>query len=150
MATEYQHTNFYAPNLMNICIDSENDGDTGGRLYCYYQKSAILFHNQHELLRIMDDIMNDKNFPQSSVNLRRYTSCKEKKHDTANITAIMEEKERQQIIDHRGLVNTLLVHVKYRQKATWQGTVYQIGKDNSVDFLSELELLKIIQSFNID
>jgi len=37
---------------------------------------------------------------------------------------------------------TLLVYVRYRQKATWQGWLYSKEDDQLIEFESELDLIK--------
>lgn len=41
---------------------------------------------------------------------------------------------------------TFVVHVKYRQNATWQGTVTWADKNKRQNFRSALELIKLMES----
>ena len=50
--------------------------------------------------------------------------------------------ESKELSDQNGSLATFLIYVRYRQRATWQGLLYQKEKDKLVDFGSELELIK--------
>ncbi|MCI8402048.1 MAG: hypothetical protein HFI38_08205 [Lachnospiraceae bacterium] len=41
---------------------------------------------------------------------------------------------------------TFLVHIQYRNNATWQGQVTWVDKKKTMSFRSALELLKLIDS----
>ena len=57
-----------------------------------------------------------------------------------------EVSNREQILEQRGNIDTLAVYVRYRQSATWQGSVYHMKNNEREDFISELDLLKIIEN----
>ena len=54
--------------------------------------------------------------------------------------------ESREVASYRGKIGTFLVHVKYRQNATWQGSVTWVEKKEKQQFRSALELLKLIES----
>ena len=82
--------------------------------------------------------MNELNFPQSSTELRTYED-KQQKPANAKRISFTEVSNREQILEQRGSIDTLAVYVRYRQNATWQGSVYHMKN-------SELDLLKIIEN----
>ncbi|PWL48650.1 MAG: hypothetical protein DBY36_08935 [Clostridiales bacterium] len=55
----------------------------------------------------------------------------------------MSENE---VTSQRGDKATFVVHVQYRQNATWQGSVVWAEKNKTQRFRSALELLKLIDS----
>ena len=112
--------NISASNIVNVCIDNIDGVERSGRFYCYYSEEPIFFRSIHELFRYMERFMNELNFPQSSTELR--------------------------ILEQRGSIDTLAVYVRYRQSATWQGSVYHMKNNEREDFNSELDLLKIIEN----
>ena len=136
--------NIAAPNLINICIDNTDGMEKTGRMYCYYKEEPIPFRNSHELFRKMEILMNGLNYPQSSVELRTYSDRKQHKKDYEKRINTPDSNARQRILEQRGLLDTLVVYVQYRQSATWQGSVYHMADGSREDFHSELELLKII------
>lgn len=140
-----QKINVSAPNLINVCIDSTDENEKKGRMYCYYQEEAAEFRNIHELIRMMNELMNGLNYPQSSVEMRSYDKKKRVAPQKQKV-ALPDMKVRKKILEKRGKLDTLIVYVKYRQSATWQGSVYHIQNGVQEDFCSELELMKIIDN----
>lgn len=62
------------------------------------------------------------------------------------VASLGEVSNREQILEQRGSIDTLAVYVRYRQSATWQGSVYHMKNNEREDFNSELDLLKIIEN----
>ena len=54
--------------------------------------------------------------------------------------------EGREVANHSGKLDTFLVHIKYRQNATWQGEIRWVEKGKNVSFRSELELLKLMDN----
>lgn len=119
--------------------------ERSGRFYCYYSKDPIFFRSIHELFRYMERFMNELNFPQSSTELRTYEDKQQKPANEKRIS-FTEVSNREQILEQRGSIDTLAVYVRYRQNATWQGSVYHMKNNEREDFNSELDLLKIIEN----
>ncbi|QAT44058.1 hypothetical protein EQM06_02125 [Aminipila luticellarii] len=46
----------------------------------------------------------------------------------------------------RGQKATFILQIKFRQNASWQGTVQWVEKKQEINFRSALELIKIIDS----
>ena len=138
--------NISAPTLINICIDSAEENEQRGRLYCYYEKEAVKFRNMHELFSIMGELMNGLDYPQSSVEMRSYSKSRQNEKTPKHRAQLPDMEERKKILEKRGDLDTLVVYVKYRQSATWQGSVYHIVSGEQEDFYSELELMKIIDN----
>ena len=132
---------FAAPNLVNVCIDNQEHHDNSGRMYCSYCKSALKFHNELELLLMMDGLMNHIDYPQNAVGVRSY-------RNTGPKTAVRPDAvlEKSELLHQRGSLATFLIHVQYRQYASWQGTVVWAERNIARTFRSELELMKIIES----
>ena len=53
----------------------------------------------------------------------------------------MENDEKKEL---RGKKGTFVVHVRYKENATWQGEVVWAEKNESLKFRSALELFKIM------
>ena len=137
--------NVSASNIVNVCIDNIDGVERSGRFYCYYSKDPIFFRSIHELFRYMERFMNELNFPQSSTELRTYEDKQQKPANEKRIS-FTEVSNREQILEQRGSIDTLAVYVRYRQNATWQGSVYHMKNNEREDFNSELDLLKIIEN----
>ncbi|MCB6611408.1 hypothetical protein V3C10_18120 [[Clostridium] symbiosum] len=133
-----------APNLMAICVDSTAQGDYSGSIWNLYQKRPIPYANTMDLLRKMDSFFNDLDFPQNSTVGRSFRkdrgAVRQKKEEAV---ALMDERELRK---KKGEEATFIVHVKYRQNATWQGEVIWADKKEKKFFRSALELLKLMDS----
>lgn len=58
----------------------------------------------------------------------------------------MPEKavENEKVAAHSGKLETFLIHVQYRQNATWQGELFWKEKEKIRKFHSALEFLRLI------
>lgn len=138
---EYFRRGMAARNLMNVCIDEREEEGSHGRLYCRYQREPQTFENEYQLLKLMEELMDRIGYPQSSVEMR----CYGKK------TAVPIKREEpcmtpEEVAEPTGKCATLLVHVQYRQNATWQGEVFWRESRQLQTFRSALELLKLMDS----
>ena len=53
---------------------------------------------------------------------------------------------KEKLIEPKGEKATFVVHVMYRQNATWQGSVTWAEKKQTANFRSALELIKLMDS----
>lgn len=134
-----------APNLLNICIDNREDGECSGRIWYLYGGQPVLFFNTVDLLKKMDGFFDSLNYPQASTTSRTFymedkiRKPEEKKEAVAQMAV-------QELLEKKGDEATFIIHVKYRQNATWQGEVIWADKKKKKCFRSALELLKMIDS----
>lgn len=135
-----QHAiNISAPNLVNICVDESFSGEISGRMYHCYQSDPVLFSNLVQLLRIMEKLFDDIQFPQSATKSRSFFD--------ANMQ-IQKEKiklaDQKEIIQWTGGKSTFIIIVQFRQNSTWQGELYWVEKEEKQYFSSTLDLIKIL------
>lgn len=134
-----------APNLLNICIDNRKDGECSGRIWYLYGGQPVLFSSTVDLLKKMDGFFDFLNYPQASTKSRTF-------HMENKIRKPEEKKEAvvqmaaQELLEKKGDKATFIIHVKYRQNATWQGEIIWADKKKKKCFRSALELLKMIDS----
>lgn len=129
-----------APNLVNVCIDQTTETGKSGRMYCGYLRQAICFENEWQLLKQMEGLMDELDYPQSSMKTRSYQKKEsEQKHQKPE--KVLESNEMMQM---RGLLGTAVIQVKYRQHATWQGQMIHVETNQIFEFSSALELLKLM------
>lgn len=114
-----------------------------GAYYCTYPSFVDVYHVFGRMMERTG--MNELNFPQSSTELRTYEDKQQKPANEKRIS-FTEVSNREQILEQRGSIDTLAVYVRYRQNATWQGSVYHMKNNEREDFNSELDLLKIIEN----
>lgn len=142
MAEELNRINSSAPSVINVCIDCTGGGNLSGRLYHKYQKDAVLFSSVTILIRDLEALFDWIDFPQSSTRARSFAD-RGRKIEKKEAVQVADTKD---ILGHKGDKATFVVHVRYRQNATWQGDVLWADKRQKLHFRSALELLKLIDS----
>ena len=90
----------------------------------------------------MEELMDCLNYPQSSMKTRSY----QEKESGKSVEKPEKVRESSEMLKERGAKGTLVVHVQYRQNATWQGKLYHVETGKTAEFFSMLELLKIIDN----
>ena len=70
--------NLYAPNLICIGIDGGNNGEYTGRIWHQYSDEPLSFQGTMEMVRSIENLFNQWNFPQSSTAVS-YTHLRENK-----------------------------------------------------------------------
>ena len=132
-----------APSLVCVCVDKQQDENLEGRLYHKYKSDAVYFHSVSALLNEMEKLFDRIGFPQSATKQRTFSTLNEK---TARPKEAVQVADTKELLGHSGDKATFIVHVRYRQNATWQGDILWAEKKKKLYFRSALELLKLIDS----
>ena len=131
--------NISAPNLMNICIDANDNGELRGRLYHCYKEEPVSFQNVVQLVVEMEGLCDSINFPQASTKTRSFIETKSVYGERP--PKLLEQTE---IIRHTGEKGTFITHIKFRQNSTWQGEIFWAEQDAIHRFADTLSFLKIV------
>ena len=131
-----------APDLMCVCNDERGAAGSSGRLYHRYGKEPGLFQNEYQLLTLMEELMDRIGYPQASVEMRSYGKKNPETGRGEKPPAVSAEE----VAGQQGRCATFLVHVQYRQNATWQGEIFWAERQRLQTFRSALELLKLFDS----
>ena len=133
-----------SPNLLCICVDAEG-GEYSYRMYHCLTETPVVSNELGCLILAADDVFGRARCPQASVAARNF---RERAGGSADSTATERNLPmcEHDLTNHRGEKGTFVVHVQYRQNATWQGTVVWADKNKSQQFRSALELMKLIDS----
>lgn len=126
---------WHVPNLINICIDSVDDGEMTGKIYHCYSEEAIAFSNIIRMIETVEEFFDCLQFPQAATQTRSF-------HRKESVQG--QKLEQEQILQMRGQKGTFLLNVKYRQNSSWQGSVTWVDEQREQYFRSALELLKLI------
>jgi hypothetical protein len=126
-----------------VCIDSTDNFELNGRIYGSAGGDGVVFTNMVVLLSVMERLFDELDFPQKTHVLRSFKQ---------NEGKIMESKEENKITDaaqveelnEQGGKATFIVHVQFRQNASWQGTIQWVNSKKTQRFRSSLELIKLI------
>lgn len=129
-----------------VCLDEIKDNQYKGRIYYCYSKNAELFGTSMDLLTTLESAMDRLNYPQKTTDDRSFKkrTIEEKSQNNENmVVKYMEEKD---FSEKKGEKSTFIVEIKYRENATWQGTVKWVEGGREQNFRSALELIKLIDS----
>lgn len=132
-----------APNLVCVCVDEVQNENLKGRLYHKYKTEAVPFYSISSLLNEMERLYDWIGFPQAATRQRTFLSQTEERKKQKEAIQVADTKE---LLGHSGEKATFIVHVRYRQNATWQGEVMWAEKREKIYFRSALELIKLIDS----
>lgn len=148
--------NYSAPDLMTVCVDDRYSSDISGRLYHRGRPEPIFFKNSGQLLLEMENWCDRIGYPQPEVlgrkfnrnSTRRQAANKSNREHSISYNGGGTEEVLQvageDLLKKEGEEGTFIVHIKYRQNATWQGQVTWAEKKQTCNFRSALELLKLI------
>ncbi|MEA4966216.1 MAG: hypothetical protein VB055_10380 [Oscillospiraceae bacterium] len=129
-----------APNLVAICVDWQQSNNFGGRFYHKYQTDAILFSSVEEIQIALDRFYDAICFPQAATMGRRFIATS----PTPDWKGREFVQETDKLLEHKGDLATFVVHVQYRQNATWQGKIIWADKKSECSFRSALEMIKLM------
>lgn len=131
-----------APNLVAVCFQEKNP--ERGEVYHRYSREGVPFEAMYQMVGFVDNLCDDIGYPVRSTNLRSLV----RKHITKrrNHRKMERVMELSELLEKKGAEGTFLVHVQFRQNATWQGQVTWVDKKQTCQFRSALELMKLIDS----
>lgn len=94
---------WHVPNLINICIDSVEDGEMTGKIYHCYSEEAIAFSNIIRMIETVEEFFDCLQFPQAATQTRSF-------HRKESVQGQKLEKklEQEQILQMRGQKGTFL------------------------------------------
>lgn len=135
---------YAAPNLINICVDRIQDQDIAGRIYHVCADEPVHFSSAGNMMIQIDTLCDRMGYPQAAVVARSFKGRSHAEKKKEGGAANMRKPE--EILKQNGEEATFVLHIKYRQNATWQGSVTWAEENVRRDFRSALELLKLIDS----
>ena len=118
-----------------LYIKDTTGPDIKGTMYHPGEDLALEFESVQEMIDLHERLFNALNFPQATHRLRgsgKDRGVEELKEKAVGKERIMEEKP------------TFIIKVHYRQNATWQGTVQWVEGQETKNFRSVLELIKLL------
>lgn len=139
----------FLPNYL-ICIDKILNGDLLGRVYGGAESTiGFAFKDIVGMINILEEIMDNIECPQAALESRNFNKTKEKAQKKLSREEIRRVFKAMRNIDEnlaRGEKATFILQIKFRQNASWQGSVQWVEKKQTLHFRSALELIKIIDS----
>ena len=128
-------------------IITYSSGLMRGKLHSKYLEEPYEFSDLMQMIEKMEEIFNEKRFPEAFLSPRIFDQAKKEvkkknnteRTDVMKVTKIQDEQQSQS-----GRKCTFEISVKFRQNATWQGTILWAEKDMKQSFRSVLEMLKLM------
>ena len=118
-----------------ICIDSYDKSIPVGRFYNQFCQDEISFHGTIDLIKKMEAMLDQMNFPQSFSAIRSFAE-----RTNVNMDGLSKE------FHQNGKLATFSIKVLFRQNTSWQGSIAWLEGKREEPFRSVLELLLLINS----
>lgn len=119
-----------------VCVDGYENRIPVGRFYNPLYAEGVRFHGVVDLIRKLENMLDQMQFPQSFSLVRRFSDVR-----TASAAGGSTEMK-----PHNGDVATFAVRVLFRQNASWQGSILWVEGDREESFRSVLELIFLLDS----
>ncbi|WP_242861809.1 hypothetical protein [Christensenella timonensis] len=126
-------------NEITVCVDKKEGMDVAGRIYHRSLNQPQVFLDTSQLLLKTEEIFDAVKYPAAAVEHRVFG--KPQKIRAGKKDKAMEEAIKKQA---PGKKATFVVQVQYRQNATWQGQVVWSERNETRNFRSALELIRLI------
>lgn len=124
-----------------LCIDSYEELKHQGRFYTVTSLEPIYFNDALQLCKSLEIHLTSHKIPQHTHEFRSFTKRKLQKNE---VKIMMDNTILQQLPNEAGTKGTFVVHVQFRQNASWQGKIQWVDGKKSQSFRSTLEMLKLI------
>ena len=113
---------------------------------CACFEGPVTFTGFIRMIELMELTFNAKGYPENQLLPRSFRKQKRRLgKDNINLTAQIKEKSEKQTQAKPGAKKcTFEILVRYRRKAEWQGQIHWVEKNNTKQFLSIVELGRLI------
>lgn len=125
-----------------VCINRINNHDASGYLYTSFKRDGTGFDNLIGLCNLLDSWFDRYNYPQPTHLYRSFKGEKQKVVSAKKAGDVINMNEH----ESRGDKATFIVNVKFRQNASWQGTIQWVDGQKTQQFRSTMEMLKLIDN----
>lgn len=139
----------YQTSQVRVCIDESQSREPIGRVYSPVAGS-FSFQGIISLINGMNELYDRFQYPQETHELRsfqRRSRNPKKRNDEQGSETTVELQETDQVVslqDEMGRQATFVICIRYRQNATWQGTIQWIEAKKQQTFRSTLEMIKLM------
>lgn len=127
-----------------VCIDGRKDCDYTGYLWNPYYKSPTQFFGMFEMIKQMEKIMDDFYFPEPAFSFQPFHQSKNCHLNKKKIREVHRFMSDDIFKEQSGEQATFVVHVQFRQNATWQGSIEWLEEKTNRKFRSMLEMMKLM------
>ena len=133
-----------APNGIVLCINEKKENTFSGLLYHSYSTEAEGFHNIEEMTGLMEELYDELQYPHPGTNRRSF------RPDNTQTSRSKQERNRimsdEKLLSKHGDIGTFIVRVQHRQNSSWQGRLTWMEQNQTLNFRSIWEMIKLIES----
>lgn len=121
-----------------VAVDCYSEKEFVARLYNPFYGRIVQIMSFHQLLKELDNLMNEIGCPMSGMGKRSFS----------NISSELERavKTEEDITVPKGKLATFAIRTQYRNNASWQGTVKWLEGESDEYFRSMLDLFWLMDS----
>ena len=113
----------------------------------FYGKT-MYFRDVLQMAAILESLFDSLSFPQSSVGYRSFRAPAKRRSSQSKkfmkVGGIMQAPAEELMSNKEKEKASFVVHVQFRQNATWQGTITWIDKGITQHFRSVLEMIRLM------
>lgn len=132
-----------------VYIDHCGADTVSGRLLFFSAGEYSAFNGLTDLVMVAESVFDSLSFPQPVFQQRRFNeSPLPKQTGTKERVCAVQNQEKKITDDERERHEAnaaFIIHVKFRQNATWQGEIKWVSRDKTQYFRSSLEMLRLIE-----
>lgn len=125
-----------------VILDENNNSVFSGTVRSFYFNAFARFRSLDELLFAMEDLFDTLRYPMQTVQYRVFNN-KILRTNKPKQVYIMERSEKAAAHPEK---TTFIINVLYRQNATWQGNIHWVNQNQTVNFRSTNELIRLMES----
>ena len=127
-----------------IRVCSEKGQALAGFVTNEFLNLTVSFRDVVEMLAILEQTFDFLSFPQTTLSYRSFRPASRRGKGRRPRKAGVRLMEKNPKEPERGEKATFLVHVQFRQHATWQGNITWVEKGVTQQFRSALEMLRLM------
>ena len=139
-------------NGVVVCVNSCSPYNLSGYCFHSYSQDPIPFGTLEQLLFLSEDLFNKLVFPFPSTNERYFKILEHKAPAPVQTLRQIKPKKRakimkdEELLMQHGDLGSFIIRVQHRQNSSWQGRLTWVEKDQTVNFRSVWEMVKLIDS----
>ena len=126
-----------------LCVDGHDENSLKAKFYTSYTTEPVHVISWDQLIFEMERFYDDIRFPYPTTKSRSFTETAPKPYTNARKAKVMKDEE---LLSKHGDLGSFIIRVQHRQNSSWQGRVTWMEKNQTMNFRSVLELIKLIES----
>ena len=137
------HIYIGAPDGVVLCINGRQGREMNGVFYHKYEEDPVRFRTIGELAFRMEELFDSIRFPFPSTNIRKFQEEKGIGASAQKREIVMKDET---LLSKHGDLGTFIIRVQHRQNSSWQGRITWVEKDQTINFRSVWEMIKLLES----